>query len=373
MEFIVSSNELLLHLNAVKGVINTKNTLPILDNFLFKIEGNELSITASDLETTLQTSLSLDNVTGGGIVAIEAKRLTDILKEFPDQPLTFKIDDAYHVEIVSQNGKFNVMGQNGDEFPKLPDIDESEVSSIQLKSEMLLKGINSTIFATADDELRPVMNGIFVELTNEHFRLVASDSHKLVRYTRNDIVPETEASFILPKKTAIILKSTLAKEKNEVKIEFDSKNAYFLFAQFKLVCRLVEGKYPSYNAVIPTDNPNKLIIDRADFYTTLKRVSIFANQASNLAKLSMKSNLLTVSAQDIDFSISAYESINCQYDGDPMDIGFKSLFLLDILANLPSAEVVLEMSDPSRAGILTAHDNEDENEDVLMLIMPMMV
>lgn len=374
MEFIVSSSELLHHLNSIKGVINAKNTLPILDNFLFKIEGNNLGITASDLETTLQTSLNLDNVTGGGVVAIEAKRLTDILKEFTDQPLTFKInDDNQSVEIVSQNGKYTVMGQNGEEFPKLPEIDENDITSIQLAGTTFLKGINSTIFATADDELRPVMNGILIEMSTEFFRMVASDSHKLVRYTRNDIQSENEASFILPKKTATLMKNLLSKDKNDIKIEFDSKNAHFEFSDYKLVCRLVDGKYPSYNAVIPTDNPNKMTIDRVDFYTTLKRVSIFANQASNLAKLSLKSNQLVISAQDIDFSISAYETLNCQYDGDDMDIGFKSIFLLDILTNLPSTEIILEMSDPSRAGILTPFENEDENEDILMLIMPMMV
>jgi len=336
--------------------------------------GNTLGITASDLETTLQTSLNLDNVTGAGVVAIEAKRLTDILKEFTDQPLTFKIsDENQSVEIVSQNGKYTVMGQNGEEFPKLPEIDENETTNIQLAGSVFLKGINSTIFATADDELRPVMNGILIEMSTEFFRMVASDSHKLVRYTRNDIQAENEASFILPKKTATLLKNLLAKDKNDIKIAFDSKNAHFNFADYKLVCRLVDGKYPSYNAVIPTENPNKMTIDRVDFYTTLKRVSIFANQASNLAKLSLKSNQLVISAQDIDFSISAYETLNCQYDGDEMDIGFKSLFLLDILTNLPSTEIILEMSDPSRAGILTPFENEDENEDILMLIMPMMV
>lgn len=374
MEFIVSSSELLSQLGSVKSVINSKNTLPILDNFLFNLENNVLRITASDLETTLNTQLQLDNATGNGIIAVESKRLTDILKEFSDQPLTFRIDlEKYSVEILSENGKFTIMGQNGDEFPKVPELNEDKANSIQLPSVTLLKGINSTLFATADDELRPVMNGILFEMTTEHFRLVATDSHKLVRYTRNDIIPEVEAAFILPKKSAQILKSILAKDGNEIKVEFDEKNAFFTLTDFRMVCRLVEGKYPAYGAVIPMENPNKLTIEKTILYNSLKRVSLFANQASNLAKLSFSGNQLTVSAQDIDFSISAYETHTCQYEGDAMDIGFKSGFLLDILSNIGTAEVNLEMSDPSRAGIITPFDNDNEGEDILMLIMPMMV
>lgn len=374
MEFIVSSSELLSQLGSVKSVINSKNTLPILDNFLFNLEGNTLKITASDLETTLNTELQLDNASGDGVVAVESKRLTDILKEFSDQPLTFKIDkDTYHVDIFSENGKFSIMGQNGDEFPKVPELDEASATSIKLPASIISKGINSTIFATADDELRPVMNGILFELKPEHIRMVATDSHKLVRYTRTDITSDNDSSFIIPKKTSTILKNIVAKGADDIKIEFDSKNAFFNLPNYRLVCRLVEGKYPAYNAVIPTENPNKLTIDKLELYNSLRRVSLFANQASNLAKLSFAGNQLTVSAQDIDFSISAYETLNCQYEGDEMDIGFKSGFLLDILSNIGSTEVVVEMSDPSRAGILTPFENENENEDILMLIMPMMV
>lgn len=374
MEFIVSSSELLSQLGLIKAVINSKNTLPILDNYLFVLEGNELKISASDLETTLNTQLTLDNASGDGVIAIEAKRLTDMLKEFSDQPLTFKINsDTYSVEIFSENGKYAIMGQNGDDFPKLPTINASSAASIQLSSTVFLKGINSTLFATADDELRPVMNGIFVELTNDYLRMVATDSHKLVRYTRHDVSPGTTASFILPKKSANILKSLLAKDGNDIKVEFDEKNAFITLTDYKMVCRLVEGKYPAYSAVIPTQNPNKLTIDRSTLYNTLKRVSLFANQASNLSKLSLKGTQLVISAQDIDFSISAYENLNCQYDGEPMEIGFKSGFLLDILSNIHAVEVVIEMSDPSRAGILSPLDKDEEGEDVLMLIMPMMV
>lgn len=374
MEFIVSSSELLSQLGIVKGVINSKNTLPILDNFLFNLEGNVLKISASDLESTLNTQLTLENASGDGVIAIEAKRLTDMLKEFSDQPLTFKINmDNYTVDIFSENGKFTIMGQNGEEFPKLPELNASAAASFQLSSDIFLKGINSTIFATADDELRPVMNGIFIELAADSLRMVATDSHKLVRYTRHDVAPGTDASFILPKKSANILKSILAKDGNDIKVEFDEKNAFVSLTDYNLVCRLVEGKYPAYSAVIPTDNPNKLAIDRSEFYNSLKRVSLFANQASNLAKLAMNDTQLTISAQDIDFSISAYETLNCRYEGNDMEIGFKSGFLLDILSNIHSVDVNLEMSDPSRAGILTPLEKEEEGEDVLMLIMPMMV
>lgn len=373
MEFIVSTSELLSQLNIVKSVINSKNTLPILDNFLFKLEGNTLKIAASDLETTLHTQIELDNAKGKGVIAIDAKRITDLLKEFTDQPLTFNINqETSQIDINSASGKFSIVGQNGDEFPKVPQLGE-EFSSISIHSELLQKGIASTIFATGDDEMRPVMNGVLVELTKKHFRLVATDSHKLARYTRLDIQAETDSSFILPKKTANILKNILAKDGNTITIEFDNKNAFFTLTNFKLVCRLIEGKYPAYQGVIPSSNPNKLIVDRMDFHNKLKVVSLFANQANNLTKLEMGGASLLISAQDIDFSTSAQEQLQCQYTGDEMAIGFKSKFLLEILQNINSGEVALELSDPSRAGLIMPIDKEDTNEDILMLLMPMMV
>lgn len=374
MDFIVSSTELLQHLSAIKGVINSKNTLPMLDNFLFNLDGGTLKITASDLETTLKTEIKLSNSTGNGTVAIEAKRMTDILKEFSEQPLTFKIDDeTFHVDIITQNGKFSIPGLSGVEYPKVPELEEASASTIQVASEYLLKGINSTLFATSDDELRPVMTGIFVELKKEHFRMVSTDSHKLVRYTRTDITAAKEDGFILPKKPATVLKNILAKDPNNIKIEFDKKNAFFTLSNFKMVCRLIEGKYPAYNAVIPVDNPNKLTIDRFDFYNTIKSVSICASQASNQTNLNLKPNQVTISAQDIDFSTSAYVVLPCQYTGADMDMGFKSDFLLDVLGNIGSTEILFEMSDPSRAGIMSPAQKEDEHEDLLMLVMPMKI
>ncbi len=374
MNFVISSTVLLNHLQAVSRVISSKNTLPILDNFLFQLSENKLIVTASDLETTLISTIELENFSGKGEIAIDAKRLTNILKEFSEQPLTFNINtETLKVDILSENGKFSVVGQNGDDFPQLPTIKEEQSNSIQVNSEVVLNGVSKTLFATADDELRPVMNGVLVELSPENLTFVASDAHKLVRYRRSDVKADFTSSFILPKKPASLLKNIIPRDEQLVKVEFDDKNAFFEFDDYKLVCRLVEGNYPNYETVIPTDNPNKLIVDRIEFYNTLKRVSVFSNQASNLVKLEITANQLTVSAQDIDFSISAVERINCQYEGEGMQIGFKSVFLVEILSNLSSSDVVFELSDPSRAGILVPLDKENNDEDVLMLLMPMML
>ena len=373
MKFVVSSTDLLSHLQAISRVISNKSTLPILDNFLFDLKDSKLVLTASDLEVTMVTSLDLENSEGEGIIALPSRILLETLKKFPEQPLNFDINmENFAVDIVTEKGKFSVVGQNGEDFPELPELDADKSSNLQVPVDLLQVGINKTLFATADDELRPVMNGILVELSTESMTFVASDSHKLVRYRRLDAKTEFEASFILPKKPAGLLKNVLPKESGDVVVEFDDKNAFFTLPNYKLVCRLVEGNYPSYNAVIPQDNPYKVIIDRSEFHNTLGRVSIFSNQASNLVKLKMSNNELTVSAQDIDFSISAYERISCQYEGDEMEIGFKSGFLADILDNLNSSDVILELSDPSRAGILLPFEN-GENEEELMLLMPMMI
>jgi len=373
MRFVVSSTELLRHLNAISRVISNKNTLPILDNFLFQLEGNTLTVTASDLETTLITTLSLENAEGDGSIAIPAKILIDTLKEFPEQPLTFNINmDTMAVEILSENGKFSIVGQNGTDFPQLPELGDG-ATSLNMPHDVLLSGINKTLFATADDELRPVMNGIYIELSEDDLTFVASDAHKLVRYKRSDARADVQSSFILPKKPASLLKNLLPREDFDVRLEFDEKNAFFNLTGFKVVCRLVEGNYPAYNSVIPVNNPNKLTVDRVEFYNTLKRVSVFSNQASNLVKLALTPTEMVVSAQDVDFAISAVERIKCQYEGQEMEIGFKSTFLLEILANLSSTEVQVELSDPTRAGILLPAEKEIEEEDVLMLLMPMMI
>jgi DNA polymerase-3 subunit beta len=374
MKFVVSSTELLNHLTAISRVISSKSTLPILDNFLFNLEENKLTITASDLESTLITWIGLDNTEGIGEIAVPAKLLIDTLKEFPEQPLTFQINtDTFAIDIFSENGKFSIMGQNGEDYPELPELQSSSATSVVMGHDILLNGINKTLFATADDELRPVMNGILIEISPDDVTFVASDAHKLVRYKRSDVKAEIDSSFILPKKPSALLKNLLPKEDFDVRLNFDEKNAFFQLTNFKVICRLVEGKYPSYNSVIPTSNPNKMQVDRLELYNTLRRVSVFSNAASNLVRLKISGNQLVVSAQDIDFSISAVERLNCVYEGDEMEIGFKSSFLLEILSNLSSAEVRVELSDPTRAGILLPVEKEIDEEDVLMLLMPMMI
>lgn len=373
MNFVVSSSTLLNHLQAISRVIASKNTLPILDNFLFVIDSNKLSVTASDLETTLTTNIEIIQSDGNVNIAIEAKRLLEILREFPEQPLTFSVNEEnMSIDITSNNGKYSVVGQSGADFPKVPSIKNDKKISFSIGAEALHTGVSRTLFATADDELRPVMNGVYIEISPENVNFVATDAHKLVRYKRLDVKSEKSASFILPKKPAGLLKNILAKKDAEVVLSFDDKNAIFTFGEYKLICRLVEGNYPNYNSVIPADSPNKMTLDRIEFYNTLKRVSVFSNPASNLVKLHIAANQLTITAQDIDYSISGYERINCQYDGQEMEIGFKSVFLLDILSNISSNEVRVELSDPSRSGILLPVE-KDEKEDVLMLIMPMMI
>jgi DNA polymerase-3 subunit beta len=374
MKFVVSSSELLGHLQAISRVISSKNTLPILDNFLFNLSGNDLEITASDLESTLITRMKLENTDGDGSIALPARILLDTLKEFSVQPLTFDINmDTMAVVISSENGKFNVVGQNGIDFPALPSIKKDKKFSFLINADVLLAGISKTLFATADDELRPVMGGIFVEAATDKITFVASDAHKLVRYQRTDAHADDNSSFILPKKPASLLKNILPKEEGPVTIEFDDKNAFFVLSNYKVVCRLVEGNYPNYNSVIPKNNPRKITIDRVEFFNTLKRVSVFSNQASNLVKLQLKGNQVLVSAQDIDFSISAYERIKCQYEGDEIEIGFKSVFLLEILSNIGSQDVMIELADPTRAGLFLPVISDNESEDLLMLLMPMMI
>lgn len=374
MKFVVSSTELLGHLQAISRVISSKNTLPILDNFLFNVSGNDIEITASDLESTLITRMRLDNITGSGTIALPARILLDTLKEFSEQPLTFDVNpETLAVVINSENGRFSIVGQNGIDFPVLPVIKKEKRFSFNIAADILLSGISRTLFATADDELRPVMGGILVEASPEKLTFVASDAHKLVRYQRSDAKADDTASFILPKKPASLLKNILPKESGVVSVEFDDRNAFFNLSDYKVVCRLVEGNYPNYNSVIPKNNPRKVRIDRLELYNILRRVSVFSNQASNLVKLQFTPNQITVSAQDVDFSISAYERHKCLYEGDEMEIGFKSVFLLEILSNITSQDVIIELADPTRAGLFLPSETSNEEEDLLMLLMPMMI
>ncbi|NOY37942.1 MAG: DNA polymerase III subunit beta [Chlorobi bacterium] len=374
MKFVVSSLDLLHHLQAVSRVISTKNTLPILDNFLFRLEDNILRITASDLETTLVTQMKLENTSDEGSIALPARILNETLKEFGEEPLTFEVNlETLGVVILSEKGKYNIVGSRATDFPQAPTIKTQIKTTLEVDAEVLFHGITRTIFATANDDLRPIMNGIFFEMDTGNTTMVASDAHKLVRYTRKGLGADKEASFILPKKPASLLRNILPKEENKVIVEFDDKNAAFTLSDYNLVCRLVEGNYPSYNSVIPQENPNKLRVGRTELINTLKRVSVFSNQASNLVKFEIAGNQLTLSAQDIDFSVSAREWLSCQYEGTDMEIGFKSVFLLEILNNLPGEEVIFELSDPTRAGIILPAEPESEDDDILMLLMPMMI
>ena len=377
MKFIVSSTDLSSHLLAISRVINSKNSLPILDNFLLNIEGNTLTMTASDIETTLITSMEVETLEGGGKVAVASRLLLDTLREFPEQPLTFNINDSnLSMVITSANGSYNFIGQNGDEYPRLPELQE-DARTLTLPVAILSSGISKTLFCTADDELRPVMNGIFFDITDDSLTLVATDAHKLVRYktkhTSSSVQEGDEAvTFILPKKPATMLKNILPKESGEVEIHFDNKNAHFKLANYTMICRQVEGRFPNYNGVIPKSNSYKIIIDRATLLNALKRVSVFSNQASNLVKLDFSANQIHISAQDIDFSISAEETISCQFDAEPIKIGFKSAFLIEILGNINVTDIVMELSDASRAGLILPFENE-ENEEILMLLMPMLL
>ncbi len=372
MKFVVSSSALLSQLQSISRVINSRNTLPILDCFLLDINGNKLTLKAADNETRLETYVEISNVEGDGKLAINAKNLLDPLRELPEQPLTFEInDETLAVVIHYHNGYYNFVGLRGDEFPEPKELNDS-ATSITINSDVLFQGINRTVFATADDELRPVMNGIYFDITADDLTFVTSDGHKLVRVVTREAKGENRASFILPKKPANLLKSILPKEDGEVEIKFDESHAYIIMSQYIMTCRFVEGRYPKYNSVIPQNNPYNVVLDRLAFLNALKRVSVFSNQASSLVKLQLSEDKIVISAQDIDFLTSAEETISCNYQGNVMNIGFKALFLIDILNNIPSSDIKLELSDPSRAGIIKPFENE-ENEDMLTLIMPMML
>ena len=357
MKFIVSSTALFSHLQAISRVINSKNSLPILDCFLIELQDGTLSMTASDNETTLSTSIEVSDYEEDGRFAVSSKTLLEALKEIPEQPLSFQINSSnLEITVQYQNGKYSLMGQSADEYPQAPELNEGAVQVVM----------------GADDELRPVMNGIYFDITTEDITLVASDGHKLVRNKTYAAHGEEKAAFILPKKPANLLKNLLPKEQGDVQIGFDDRNATFTLENYRMVCRLIEGRYPNYNSVIPQNNPHKAIIDRASFISALRRVSVFSSQASSLIKLSLSENIMKISAQDIDFSTSAEESLICQYDGNAMSIGFKSSFLIDILNNIASQNVIIELADPSRAGVVVPEEQE-ENEDLLMLLMPMML
>jgi DNA polymerase-3 subunit beta len=376
MRFIVQSPLLLKNLQIISGVLNSNATLPILENFLFEIKDGKLVVTASDLETTMTVNIPLDSETidssEEGLIAIPAKKLLESLKTFPDIPLMFNIDTkTFAIEISAGEGKYKLSGQNGEEFPQLPVLEDAV--TVEIKADVIAAAINKTLFASGNDELRPVMLGVFCELTPDNITFVATDAHKLARYRRNDVKAENSASFILPKKPLNQLKNILVNKEFNVKIDYNQRNAYFTFDNIELVCRLIDGKYPNYEAVIPKENPNKLIIDRISFLNAIRRVAIFANQSTHQIRLKISGQELHISAEDIDYSNEAKERLACSYNGEAMEIGFNSKFLQEMLNNIDSEMITIEMSQPNRAGILVPVDNENKDEDILMLVMPVML
>ncbi|RNC90261.1 MAG: DNA polymerase III subunit beta [Allomuricauda sp.] len=370
MKFIVSSTYLLKHLQVLGGVINNSNTLPILDNFLFDLQKKKLTVSASDLETTMSSELEVES-DSEGVIAVPARLLLDTLKTFPEQPLTFVVEDNNTVEISSNHGKYALAYADGNEFPKA--IEVANPSTTTILGDVLATAIAKTIFASGNDDLRPVMSGVFFQFSPENLIFVATDAHKLVKYQRNDVQASEVAEFIMPKKPLNLLKGILAGSESEVKIEYNDSNAKFSFENTELVCRLIDGKYPNYEAVIPKENPNKLSISRNQFLGSVKRVSIFSNKTTHQIRLKIAGAELNISAEDVDYSNKAEERLSCQYHGDDMQIGFNSRFLVEMLGNLTSEDVTLEMSLPNRAGILTPSDGLDEGEEVTMLVMPVML
>jgi len=359
-------------LQVISRVIASKNTIPILDCFLFELHGNLLKITAADSETRMITSVEIHEVEGEGVFAIPSKNLLESLKELPDQPITFDINDTtLEMFIFYENGKYNFIGQNGDEYPQPKPLKDT-ADTIEISVENLLSGISRTLFATAEDELRPVMNGILFDIFETGITFVASDGHKLVRFKNFSVKGNKRAAFILPKKPANLLKTVLPKETGIVTIGFDDNNAYITMERVMIISRLIEGRYPNYNGVIPKDNPFRVTVDRLLFVNALKRVSVFSNPASSLIKLQFFPNSIFISAQDIDYSTSAEETVACVYDGEEINIGFKGTNLIEILNNIPSTEVFLQLADPSRAGLMLPAENEAD-EDLLILLMPMML
>ena len=372
MKFTVSSTTFCNHLQTLNKVISSKNTIQILNCILFDLQGDKLTMTASDTDICLVSILDVNSAEGSGRFAINATQIINGLKEIADQPVNITIDDNdFKVYIKYQNGKCEFGGQSGVEYPMPKTIGEN-TQSVSINSGVLLNGISRTIFATADDELRPVMNGVYFDIMPDSITFVASDGHKLVRDRNFTVKSEQSASFILPKKPAKTLKEILVKDGGDATVTFDENRAEISVDGYVLSCQLIEGRYPNYNSVIPKDNPYKVRIDRQSFISALRRVLVFASTSTNLIKIRIATNSVVISSQDIDFSTNAEEHLMCEYDGNTMNIGFKGTFLIDILNSFTSQDVVLELADPSRAGVVVPAE-QDENEDLLMLLMPMML
>jgi DNA polymerase III subunit beta len=376
MKFIVSSSVLLKNLSNINGVVATNPIVPILENFLFKIDvgsdgsGGTLTITASDLQTTMTTHIPVD-ASENGAIAIPAKLLLDTLRSLPEQPITFQIDtETFGTQILTDNGRYKLSGENPIDFPKIPAVNKN--MSVELSSDALLGAINNTVFATSTDDLRPAMTGVYLNLTADNATFVATDGHRLIRYRRTDITGTANTTLIIPRKALQLLKASLPGGAVEVKAEFSQSNASFTFGPTQLICRLIDERFPDYENAIPTNNTNVMTIGRSDLLNSLKRIVIYANRTTHQIRLSLKANRLVISAEDLDYSNEANESLLCDYEGDDMDIGFNAKLMVEMLNNLSAKMISLEMSAPNRAGLIIPADKE-ENEEILMLVMPVML
>lgn len=373
MRFTVSSSALSSKLNMLAKVIGSKNSLPILDCFLFQVANGEMSITASDSDNVIKSTLALTDHDGEGEFCVPNRVILDALKELPEQPLHFDVDaagEAVAIKIVYQNGLYNFTGQSAEEYPRTQSMNDA-CTTVSLPTEMLINNISRSLFATASDELRPVMNGIYFDLTADALAIVASDGHKLVRSKNFTIKSESPSAFNLPKKPASLLKNILSKDGDDAIIKFDDRSAEIQFTDSVMRCRLIDGRYPNYNSVIP-NNPNEVTVDRRGLQSALRRVLPFASESSQLIRFHIESGRFEVSSEDIDFSTSAKEQLSCEYNGSPISIGFKGSSLMEILSNLTSDNIIIQLADPSRAGIIVPAE-QPENEDILMLIMPMLL
>jgi DNA polymerase-3 subunit beta len=373
MKFIISSTVLLRSLQTVSGVLSNSSTLPILENFLFELEEDKLKITASDLETTISIFVETEMSEQPGSIAVPAKKLLEIMKTFPELPVTIIADtESLNIELLAGQGKYKMIGQNAEEFPKKPKLED--LKDVELNAGLLVKAFHNTLFATGNDELRPMMSGVYCEINEDNIIFVATDAHKLVRYKRNDIKNNFSDSIILPKKTLTLARQIIPDDEEEkVKMSFNKSNAIFTFDNIIIVCRLVEGTYPNYEAVIPTENPFTLTVEREVLLNALRRVSIFGSKSTHQVKFNIAGQELELSAKDIDFLSEAKERLSCNYEGEDMEIGFNSKFMQEMLTVLNCENITLKMSAPNRSGIISPETNENENEDILMLIMPVMI
>ena len=373
MRFTVSSSALSSKLNMLAKVIGSKNSLPVLDCFLFQIANGEMTIVASDNDNVIKSSIALTENDGDGEFCVPNRVILDALKELPEQPLSFEVDnDTYAIRIAYQNGLYNFTGLNAEEYPRPQGIDDDACTTVTLPTELLIDNISRSLFASANDELRPVMNGIYFDLKPDALTVVASDGHKLVRSRNFSIKSEMPAALNLPKKPASLLKNILSKDGDDAIIKFDNKSAEITFTDGLLKCRLIDGRYPNYNSVIPTNNPNQATVDRKALLSALRRVMPFASESSQLIRLHIETGLFEISSEDIDFATSAKEQLPCEYTGTPVSIGFKGSSLMETLSNLSCDSIVIHLADPSRAGIIVPAE-PTENEDILMLIMPMLL